>query len=97
MITFYLSMNYFIFLRYTWLTSSWSKCKLPKGLSQELCGGGLQFRNVTCVSKETGWEISSDECHLNPLSTVQRYFETFKLISYKGGVGNIHLNRIQNT
>ncbi|XP_026684530.1 thrombospondin type-1 domain-containing protein 7B [Diaphorina citri] len=57
---------------YKWLTSSWSRCKLPKGLSQELCGGGLQFRNVTCVSKETGWAVSEDECHLNPLPTVQR-------------------------
>uniref|UniRef100_A0A8D8QUS7 Thrombospondin type-1 domain-containing protein 7B n=1 Tax=Cacopsylla melanoneura TaxID=428564 RepID=A0A8D8QUS7_9HEMI len=57
---------------YKWQTSIWSKCKLPKGLSQELCGGGLQFRNVTCISTQTRWPVDEEDCHLTPVPRVER-------------------------
>ncbi|KAL1139411.1 hypothetical protein AAG570_006395 [Ranatra chinensis] len=59
--------------KYRWVTSKWSECTLPGVMGIVVCGGGLQFRNVTCVKAQGGQPLPSKSCHtLPPPPTVQR-------------------------
>ncbi|KAJ8895330.1 hypothetical protein PR048_000656 [Dryococelus australis] len=68
-----------VVLRYRWLASKWSPCVVtsdePSGprLLEVGCGGGVQLRDVTCVSVDSGRPVLQELCEsLEPLPTVQR-------------------------
>ncbi|KAF6210950.1 hypothetical protein GE061_014063 [Apolygus lucorum] len=59
--------------KYRWVTSKWSPCTLPGEMGLVVCGGGLQFRNITCVKAEGGQPLPPKQCQtLPPPPTVQR-------------------------
>ncbi|XP_063229053.1 thrombospondin type-1 domain-containing protein 7B-like [Bacillus rossius redtenbacheri] len=65
--------------RYRRLASKWSPCVVtsdqPAGprLLEVGCGGGVQLRDVTCVSVDSGQPVLEELCEsLEPLPTVQR-------------------------
>ncbi|XP_071440668.1 thrombospondin type-1 domain-containing protein 7B-like, partial [Hetaerina americana] len=64
--------------KYRWLPSKWSSCVVNTegggiGLAEVGCGGGIQLRNLTCVSRDGDKPVGEDLCSsLEPLPTVQR-------------------------
>ncbi|XP_039285521.1 LOW QUALITY PROTEIN: thrombospondin type-1 domain-containing protein 7A [Nilaparvata lugens] len=59
--------------RHKWLLSKWSACTLPDIMSEVVCGGGLQLRNITCISVQTGRPLPNKACFaLQPPPTIQR-------------------------
>ncbi|XP_075225413.1 thrombospondin type-1 domain-containing protein 7A-like [Lycorma delicatula] len=59
--------------RYKWLVSKWSACTLPDVMSEVVCGGGLQLRNITCIEIKSGRPLPAKACHaLQAPPTVQR-------------------------
>ncbi|XP_054260593.1 thrombospondin type-1 domain-containing protein 7A-like [Macrosteles quadrilineatus] len=59
--------------KYRWLASKWSTCTLPNVMAEVVCGGGLQFRNITCVAAQGGQPLPTKACHtIPPPPTVQR-------------------------
>ncbi|KAG8284724.1 angioproteinsis [Homalodisca vitripennis] len=59
--------------KYRWLASKWSACTLPNVMAEVVCGGGLQFRNITCVAAQGGQPLPTKSCHtIPPPPTVQR-------------------------
>ncbi|XP_073989358.1 thrombospondin type-1 domain-containing protein 7A-like isoform X3 [Rhodnius prolixus] len=59
--------------KYRWVTSKWSACTLPGVIGVVVCGGGLQFRNITCVKADGGQPLPKSSCLTLPAPpTVQR-------------------------
>ncbi|XP_060848777.1 thrombospondin type-1 domain-containing protein 7A-like [Rhopalosiphum padi] len=59
--------------KYKWLISSWSKCSQPISNSSVQCGGGLQYRNITCIEFMTGKFMDPSVCRiLDTPPTIQR-------------------------
>lgn len=59
--------------KYKWLISSWSKCSQPISNASVQCGGGLQYRNITCIEIMTGKFMDPSICRiLDTPPTIQR-------------------------
>lgn len=64
---------YKTYFRYKWLISSWSKCSQPVSNASVQCGGGLQYRNITCIETMTRKFMDSSICRiLDTPPTIQR-------------------------
>lgn len=75
-----------MYFRYKWLISSWSKCSQPISNASVQCGGGLQYRNITCIEIMTGKFMDPSICRiLDTPPTIQRLvnINADKLVVFK--------------
>ena len=51
-------------VRYQWKTGSWGECEVQvePGAGSNQCGGGLMYRNITCMDTEKGRPTLPHHC-----------------------------------